>query len=145
MDYYCKKCGAAMSDNSNYCPNCGTLLVVNADTGYSRSGNNTGNYGNSNANYYNNSGNYSNSGNYNSAGSYSNTAGSDKDNSGILKTAAIAGGTALGVSALTGLARNLTHRRRPPYMGGGRPPMGGMGGPGGPGGMGGPGGPGGRF
>ena len=52
------------------------------------------------------------------------------------KTAAAVGGVVLGASALSGLARRMTHRRRPPYMppmGGpppmGRPPMGGPGGP----------------
>ena len=116
MSYTCRSCGATVGDNVNYCPSCGALLVVNAG-------------GDS----------------YNSA--YNNSAygdGSNTDKSGVLKTAAIAGGTALGVSALTGLARNLTHRRRPPYMGMGcgmhmGPPPGGMGGPGGPQG------PGGRF
>ena len=66
-----------------------------------------------------------------------NTASTGIDGSDVLKTAAVIGGAAVGASALTGLARRLTHRRRPPYMG---PPP--MGEPGGRGGYGGPGGPG---
>ena len=117
MTYTCRSCGGAVDENVNYCPHCGALITVNAD-GSTYNYNNTAANGNSN----------------NNAGS---------SNSGILKTAAIAGGAVLGASALTGIARNLTHRRRPPYtgMGGGRPPMGPP--PGGHGGMGGPGGPGG--
>ncbi|MCC8139773.1 MAG: zinc ribbon domain-containing protein [Lachnospiraceae bacterium] len=56
----------------------------------------------------------------------SNTATSDSGWSNAAKTAAAVGGTMIGVSALTGLARRMTHRRLPPYM----PPMGGPGGPG---------------
>lgn len=67
------------------------------------------------------------------------------ENSGLsdaARTAAVVGGTVLGVSALNNLARQMAHRRRPPYYG----PMGGPGpgwrggpGPGRPGGPGGPG------
>ena len=79
--------------------------------------------------------------NYNNTYDNSNNGGKG---SGVLKTAAVVGGVALGATALSGLARNLTHRRRPPYMGPMRGPepmppgpggMGGRGGMGGPGGM----------
>ena len=115
MTYTCRSCGGAVDENVNYCPYCGALVTVNADGS-------TYNYGN-----------------YSNASGTNNTA-DNKNSSDALKTAAIAGGAVLGASALTGIARNLTHRRRPPYMGmgGGRPPMGPP--PGGHGGMGGPGG-----
>lgn len=114
MSYTCRSCGAAVDYNVNYCPHCGALLTVNADGST-----------------------------YNSSYTGTNSAqGNNQSGSGTLKTAAMVGGAALGGAALSSLARNLTHRRRPPYMGG-RPPMGPP--PGGMGGMGGMGGPGGRM
>ena len=56
--------------------------------------------------------------------------GTTADNS-TLKTAATVGGVVLGASALSSLARSLTHRRRPPYMMDPGPRHGGPGGPGG--------------
>lgn len=112
-----------VDDGAKFCPNCGAP----ADS----SGNRT--YNSDYNSNYNNS--YTN-----------NTAGENGKNRSGLKTAAAVGGTVLGVSALGGLVRSMTHRRRPPYMGMGGmgqppmgPPPGGMGGMGGHGGMGGPG------
>lgn len=69
------------------------------------------------------------------------SAGYNSGVSGAAKTAAVIGGAVIGASTLSGLARRMTHRRRPPYMPpmGGPPPMPPMGRPGGPP-MGGPGG-----
>ena len=107
MAAYCRACGAALAEGANFCPACGTSVI---NTGYDST-------------YYD--------GTTTADGTAANTENGGSD---MLKTAAVAGGVALGVSALSGIARRMTHRRRPPYMG----PMGGMGmggpGPGGPGG-----------
>jgi len=108
MAVYCKNCGLAVDENTNFCPQCGASI-----------------YGDTAAAY--------------NDGSYNNVNGEKSGWSNAAKTAAVVGGVVVGASALSNLARRMTHRRRPPYMPpmGGPPPMGrpGMRGPG----MGGPG------